>query len=429
MNKFEVAFENEAMFLGCILKDPTLLDESTVLPHQFLSSGHQEIYKSMQDLLKEGKEISMLSLMQLGESKVAKFGGRNYLADLIAGVPSIHGFNGFQQNVLSFHVVQEAQDAVKEFLERTKETHKVKDLSLLIKEVSELEGSTVKNHQSFKQKLADRVSEHLESLKTGLSGINAGFLNLNKFTDGWQKTDLIIVAARPSMGKTAFVLNSFMNGLRKDPDTFGTFFSIEMAEGPVIDRMIAMQGGINLMKMRNPNKTFVDDEWERHSKAIGIIENMNFDIRRENTIPEIRAAIRRNIRNHPDKKHVVGLDFLTLIRHMNPSGNKHHDISDIVIDLKNIAVEFKVPFIVISQLSRGVEARQDKRPNMSDLTESGTIEQIADVIALLYRDDYYNKDTDLKNIVEVNFAKNRQGQTGTLNFKFQKATNVFTEVL
>lgn len=429
MNKYEVAMQNEGMFLGCILSDPTLLDESVLSPEQLSYPPHREIYKDMMELSKEGKEISVFGLAQLGESRTMQYGGMDYLNDLIQSVPSIHGFKTYQQSIVNFHTVHKAQQAVNNFMESTREVHDIKELSKLIRNVTELEGLTVSNSLTFKQKLLERVQQHFESPESGLSGVNTGYGNLNKMTDGWQKTDLIIVAARPSVGKTAFVLNSLLNGLKKEKDMFATFFSIEMADGPVIDRLIASEAKINLMKMRNPNKSFTPEEWNRHSMAVGLIENLNFDIKRENTVPEIRAAIRRNIKEHPDKKHIVAIDFLTLIKHISPSGNNHQDVSDIVRDLKGIAVEFNIPMIVISQLNRGVEIRQDKRPNMSDLTESGTIEQIADVVALMYREDYYDKDKkENNNVVEINFAKNRQGIVDRVKMRFQKETNTFYDI-
>lgn len=429
MNKYEVAMQNEGMFLGCILSDPTLLDESVLSPEQLSYPPHREIYKDMMELSKEGKEISVFGLAQLGESRTMQYGGMDYLNDLIQSVPSIHGFKTYQQSIVNFHTVYKAQQAVNNFMESTREVHDIKELSKLIRNVTELEGLTVSNNLTFKQKLLERVQQHFDSPESGLSGVNTGYMNLNKMTDGWQKTDLIIVAARPSVGKTAFVLNSILNGLKKEKDIFATFFSIEMADGPVIDRLIASEANINLMKMRNPNKSFTPEEWNRHSHAVGLIEKLNFDIKRENTVPEIRAAIRRNIKEHPDKKHIVAIDFLTLIKHISPSGNNHQDVSDIVRDLKGIAVEFNIPMIVISQLNRGVESRQDKRPNMSDLTESGTIEQIADVVALMYREDYYDKDKkENNNIVEINFAKNRQGIVDRVKMRFQKETNTFYDI-
>ncbi|TLS37768.1 replicative DNA helicase [Pseudalkalibacillus caeni] len=432
MNKFELATQNEAFYLGSILKDPTLLNESRLQPKHFFHQKNRELFKAMIEVKNEGEEISVVSLAMLGESQTMKFGGNAYLSEIMNGVPSVHSFQSYEKFIMDFHTVQVAQEHVNSFLENTKESHKLTELSSLIANVTKLETATVKRNESFKEKLANRMEQHYNSPKTGLSGIDTGYVGLNKYTDGFQRTDLIVVAARPSVGKTALVMNSALNGLKNNKNLFHTMFSIEMADEPVIDRLIAMEGRINLMKMRNPNKTFDPNgqEWDRYQMAIRTLEKLNVDIRRENTVPEIRSAVRRNIKEHPDKDHIVSLDFLTLVKHTNPSGNKHSDISDIIVDLKGIANEFNVPFIVISQLSRSVENRQDKRPVLSDLNESGTIEQIADVVMLLYRPDYYqNDDPETKDLVEINFAKSRQGRTGLHKMKFVKETNTFHDLV
>jgi replicative DNA helicase len=430
VNKYELVIENEAYFLGCILKDPSLLDETRLAPRHFISVQNKELFKSMSDLKKEGHEIDVISLAQLGESRTMKFGGTPYLSTLMNSVPSIHSFKNYENNILDFHTIQDAQGYVNDFLDKTRETYNTKELSKLVQHISEIESSTVRSNKSFKEKLFDRMEHHSNTPKKGLSGINTGYLGLNRFTDGWQRTDLIIVAARPSVGKTALVLNSILNGCKKDQNLFATFFSIEMAEGLIIDRLIASEGRLNTQKMRNPNKTFGPEEWDRYSHAVGLVEKLNVDIRDESTVPEIRAAIRKNIREHPNKNHVVALDFLTLVKHTSPSGNKHQDITDIIRDFKQIAKDLNVPFIVIAQLNRAVESRANKRPTMSDLTESGSIEQIADLVALLYRDDYYNKEEkDEAELIEIIIDKNRQGMTGTVKMKFAKKTNTYYDLV
>jgi replicative DNA helicase len=432
LNKFELAIQTEGMLLGSILQDSSLMDEVMIQPNQLISLEHKQLLKSMYQLKKEGKEVSPYNLSMLGESVSRNYGGDQYLYDLIHSVPSIHGFNTYQQNIINFYTVQQAQMKVNTFTENTKEIHDIKELSTLIQEVNKLEAATVRKNASFQALLAERVEHHEKSPLKGLSGVDTGFLNLNMRTDGWQPSDLIIVGARPSVGKTALVLNCILNSAKKNNDVYATFFSIEMAKGLIIDRFIASEGKIKVSKMRNPNKSFVETDWTKYTKAVGNIEKLNIDIRDENTVPEIRSVIRRNAKDHTDKKHVVAIDFLTLIKHTEPTGNRHQEITDIIRDLKQIAKDLNVPIIVIAQLNRGVENRSNKRPNMSDLTESGSIEQIADVIMLLYREDYYDKDKEEKpvqDIIEIDFAKNRQGGTGLVKLKFVKETNTFYDLV
>jgi replicative DNA helicase len=428
MDKLQLAIQNEEYLLGCILRDPTLLEEVSVTPSHFINVKNRELFQVMLELKEQGEIPDLVNLSMLGMSQRMRFGGTERLSELYNNVLSLDGFERYQQNMIDYHTVQEAQNAVYTFLENTKEKHDVKELQTLIESVNKLEANTVKQQLVFKELIASRMEYHYNTPEKGLSGVDTGYTGLNKFTDGWQPSDLIIVGARPSMGKTALVLNSLLNSCKRN-DTFGTFFSIEMSKGQIVDRLIAMEGRINLMMMRNPNKTFTDEDWKKYHAAVGVLEKLSLDIRDEYTVPTIRAAIRKNIKQYPNKKHVVAIDFLTLIKPVKDTGNTHKDLTVIIQDLKQTAKDLNVPIIVLAQLNRGVEQRQDKRPNMSDLRESGSIEQIADLIAFLYRDDYYNPESENKGLTEIIIAKNRNGKTGTLHMKFAKETNTFYDVM
>lgn len=428
MNKIELAVQNESFVLGCILHDQTLMDEISLGNDHFINLHNRELFKVMLQLSENGKDINLYSIIQLGESVLRLTGGTQHITKLMNSVPSVHDFHTYQQAVKEYHVVAKAQSIVNEFIENTTETNDVKKLETMIKQVSDLEASTVKSSATIKDLLSERMLYHSNSPTSGISGVDTGFTSLNRWMDGWQPSDLIIVGARPSMGKTALVLNSLLKGCEKN-DIFGTFFSIEMAKGQIIDRLLAMAGGINLQKMRNPNKTFGDKEWEKYHKATAYVDHLNLDIRDEFTVPEIRSAIRKNMKENPGKKHVVAIDFLTLVKPVIATGNTHVDMTSIIQDLKQITKDFNIPMIVLAQLNRGVEQRQDKRPVMSDIRESGSIEQIADVITFLYRDDYYNPESEAAGITEIIFAKNRNGSTGTIKLKFQKETNTFYDLV
>lgn len=429
INKYELALENEICFLGSILIDPSLLEESCLKAEHFISSQHKALFETMLFLKKENEEISILSIAQLGESTLLKFGGVTYLSKLIDSVPSTHAFKSYEKSILDFHTIQTAINLTKAFLDSTKETHRIQYFNEYLHKINNLEAETVTNPMSFKDKLLIRTNQHMESNAKGLSGTNTGFLNLNQVTDGWQPGDLIILGARPSMGKTALALNSALNGCKKE-DVKVTFFSIEMTEGAIIDRLIAAEAGINLMKLRNINKHLTDIEFQKYQAAVGRLESLDIDIReKENNAPSMRAVVRRNIKNNPEKKHVVMIDFLTLMRSVESNANRHLEVEEIVLDLKQMAKDFNIPVIVLAQLSRSLEARQDKRPMLSDLRESGAIEQTADMVIFLYRDDYYNPNSELRNITELLIAKNRNGRVGTLKMRFQKETNIFSEII
>lgn len=426
----EQLLDIEAQYLGCILVEGSLIDLATLKPGDFLKSEHQAIYSALHRLKREGKDINIVSLVELGEKVLEKCGGFSYVDQVANSVVSIHEFEHLQdlirQNAITRHVLELAN----QFRTEAETTISADPLRRFIDKVSKIDLGTARKTTSFQEKLRQRVHEHTNMQETGLSGVDTGFVELNRVTDGWQPGDLIYIGARPSMGKTAFVINSFLKAAMKDKNLFVTFFSIEMATGQIIDRLIAAVGGINLFKMRNPHKHFTsDDEWHRYTIAVGILESLNLDIRDENTLPDIRAAVRQNMSKHKDKKHIVFIDYLTLIRPIHPRPSRHHEIEEISRGLKDIARDFNIPVITLAQLNRSVEQRQNKRPMLSDLRESGAIEQDADLVLFLYRDEYYNPNTNAKGIVEVLIPKNRNGEAGTyVELYFNKETNVFSDL-
>ncbi|QQZ10038.1 replicative DNA helicase [Heyndrickxia vini] len=428
MDKYTFQYENECFVLACLLHDPSLMEECLLQPKHFLDSHNQRIFQLMKQMHADGERISVISFAKLGVSELARFGGLNHISEIMNGVPSLSGFDSYQQYILDFHTIQYANQVANDFLDKTKERHLLKDLYTFLNATTNLESATTQTSATFQELLHERYKYHRDTPMHGLSGVHTGFLCLNERTDGWQNGDLIIVAARPSMGKTAFVLNSFLNGCKKD-ELFATFFSVEMSKGQVIDRFLAMEANVNLHKLRNPTKTFTREEWSRYTKAIGTLTSLSIDIREEYTVQTIRSATKRNIRENPEKKHVVAIDFLTLLKHPNPSGNSHKDVTDIIQDLKQMAKDLNIPVVVIAQLNRGVEQRQDKRPTMSDIRESGSIEQIADFILFLYREEYYRPKSNKNGVTELLIVKNRNGPTGTVTLNFAKETNIFREIV
>jgi replicative DNA helicase len=226
------------------------------------------------------------------------------------------------------------------------------------------------------------------------------------------------------MGKTLVGLGTGIEGMQADPDVMPTFMSAEMAIGGVIDRCIANIGRLNLSKLRNFNK-FVqsDKDQEAYNKAMGILEGSSLDIFEENTVPAIRARMRQRIKDNPGKKHICIIDFLTQLRSTDPTGNQNIDYGNMVLDLKQMAKDLDIPVILLVQLNRQNEMRADKTPTMSDIRDTGVVEQAGDIIIFLHREYYYDKQAD-PNLLEINIAKNRQGQTGIaklgVEMKFQR---------
>jgi replicative DNA helicase len=266
--------------------------------------------------------------------------------------------------------------------------------------------------------------EQIESLhynKGGLKGLSTGFIDLDKMTSGFQKSDLIIVAARPSMGKTAFALNVAQNVALRTGETVA-IFSLEMSSAQLVMRMIASEGNIDAQAFRTGNLN--EEDWEKLTMSIGTLSEASIfiDDTPGITIFDIRAKLRRLQAEHG--LGLVMIDYLQLISGRGID-SRQQEISEISRSLKLMAREFNVPIIALSQLSRAVEQRQDKRPMLSDLRESGSIEQDADMVAFLYRDDYYNEESEKKNIAEIIIGKQRNGPVGRVELLFLKNYNKF----
>ncbi len=265
--------------------------------------------------------------------------------------------------------------------------------------------------------------ELLYTQKGGTTGIPSGFTDLDKMTAGFQRNDLIIVAARPSVGKTAFALNIAQNVGVRARETVA-IFSLEMSAAQLVQRMICAESNVDAGRLRTGY--LEGDDWEKLTMAIGSLSEAQIfiDDTPGITVSDIRAKCRRL-----KKERGLGMiliDYLQLIQGRGKAGeNRQQEVSEISRTLKQIARELEVPVIALSQLSRGVEQRQDKRPMMSDLRESGSIEQDADIVAFLYRDDYYDKESEKKNIIEIIIAKQRNGPVGTVELAFLKNFNKF----
>lgn len=257
----------------------------------------------------------------------------------------------------------------------------------------------------------DRI-EKASRNQGNVTGIATGFLDLDYKTAGMQPADLVLVAARPSMGKTAFVLNIAQHVAFKLNQTVA-IFSLEMSKEQLVNRLFSLESRVDSQHLRTGNLT--DMEWEKLIESAGVIgqSNLIIDDTPGISIAELRSKCRKYKMDH-DLKMII-IDYLQLMSGGGRgSESRQQEISDISRSLKALARELSVPVIALSQLSRAVEQRPDHRPMLSDLRESGAIEQDADVVMFIYRDDYYNKDTDKKGIAEIIIAKQRNGPIGTV---------------
>ncbi|MEC1551558.1 replicative DNA helicase [Bacillus haynesii] len=408
--------EAEQALLGCILVESDLIKELSLQPEHFSETRHQVIFKAMREVEKLGKSVDMVTAVtKLGDS-VEQVGGLQYLTDLGSAVASTANFLAYQTLIYDAYRLREMKKIAIEFANTPTDD----GITELYKRAMELQEIGIEKTRT-KQDVLMEIYNDMHEEKEDITGINTGLIDLNAMTGGWQNDDLIVLAARPSMGKTAFALHMGKSNCEKGGVT--DIFSLEMPDKQLTHRLLSNLGNIEGSKWKNPRKFFSDRDYENATKAIGEYEKWNINIHDQpaQTLADIRSKIRKTKKENPDnKKHLVIIDYLQLIRAIGKYERRDLEVGSITAELKEMARAFKIPIILLSQLSRAVEQRQDKRPMMSDLRESGSIEQDADVVMFLYRDDYYNKNSELKNIIEIDLAKQRNGPTGMIQASFIK---------
>jgi replicative DNA helicase len=416
----------EEILLGSILKDNSILEEVTVSPEHFLEFSNQNLFKAMRNIKKKGFPIDGASLKdELGETGFLFLGGNERLQALKNCVPSVHAFKSYEKMVINQWKIYTAREKLQEAINSELS---VEDIQTLIKDLSAVEEQGTQEEFDLQTHLLAMYDLPYTPTPKERSGIVSGYTDIDKNTDGFMGNDLIIVGARPSMGKTAFILNLAINaGLKAK--AIPVIFSLEMSKESLIKRMLSCLAEVNGMKLKNPYHYMNDAEKERWTNAIGTLGEVKPKIydRSRQTVAEMKAKVRKVKQENPDQKIIVFIDYLSLIKpSQDYKGNMHAQITEISADLKTMAKDLNVPVVCLAQLSRQVEARADKHPLMSDLRESGSIEQDADVIMMLYRDEYYSKEEtkeENKGVLEVDIAKNRDGQVGKVRLLYKTEIN------
>ncbi|SOC39366.1 replicative DNA helicase [Ureibacillus acetophenoni] len=427
--------EAEQSVLGAIFLDPTALITASeiLIPQDFYRISHQMIFQTMLDLSDQGKPIDLVTLTEELSSKkeLEDVGGLSYLAELANAVPTAANVGHYakivEEKSILRRLIRVATSIVEDGYTREDEVEAL--LSEAEKKVMEV--ASRKNAGDFKHikdvlvNTYDNI-EQLQNRKGDVTGIPTGFKDLDKMTAGFQRNDLIIVAARPSVGKTAFALNIAQNVAIRAGENVA-IFSLEMGAEQLVMRLLCAEGNIDAQALRTG--ALSTEDWGKLTMAMGSLSNSGIFI--DDTpgvrVSELRAKCRRLAQEHG--LGMILIDYLQLIQGSGkPGENRQQEVSEISRSLKALARELKVPVIALSQLSRGVEQRQDKRPMMSDIRESGSIEQDADIVAFLYRDDYYDKESENKNMIEIIIAKQRNGPTGTVTLAFKKEFNKFINI-
>ncbi len=388
----------------------------------------------MISLSDKGQAIDVVTVTEelSAKKELEDVGGISYLMEIANSVPTaaniVHYARIVEEKALLRRLIRVATSIVEDGYAREDEVEAL--LSEAEKKMMEV--SNRKNAGDFRHikdvlvETYDNI-ELLHTQKGDVTGIPTGFRDLDKITAGFQRNDLIIVAARPSVGKTAFALNVAQNVATKTDENVA-IFSLEMGAEQLVMRMLCAEGNIDAQVLRTG--ALEAEDWRKLTMAMGSLSNAGIFI---DDSPGIRVNEIRSKCRRLQQEHGLGMimiDYLQLIAGSGrkPGENRQQEVSEISRSLKALARELKVPVIALSQLSRGVEQRQDKRPMMSDLRESGSIEQDADIVSFLYREDYYDKETENQNMIEIIIAKQRNGPTGTVTLAFAKEYNKFVNI-
>lgn len=402
----------EKEILGCILKDNSLINETIIKANHFSNQAYSLLFQSMQQLAHEGKAIDKVTLLTINYQYIQQLGGPAFITELEA-TGNVDNFESYERQFIEQYKTRESERITKEWLSK-----KDKNINDLVSELQKIEEFGLTENEDKNEILKRMLT--LTEMGIENTGIPSGLTDLDNLTGGFQNQNSYIIGGRPSMGKTATMLKFVLSAA--ESGAVPIIFSLEMSKESLIRRLIATIGEINLFHTRNPHK-LSDRKKERWKQAINELYKLDFEIFDESlqTIQHMRTRIRKTQRKYKDKQIIVFIDYLTLIHSDKTYQSDHSKFTDISKNLKAIAKDYNCPVITLAQLSRSVEQRQDKRPMLSDLRESGSIEQDADVVMLLYRYSYYNKDSDSEKL-EINVAKHRDGPTGKVEVYYNKAT-------
>ncbi len=427
--------EAEQAVIGAIFLEPDALPAASelLMPDDFYRASHQRIFEAMLKLSDKGEPVDLVTVTTSlsNEKKLDEVGGVAYLSDLAGSVPTAANILYYskivEEKALLRRLIRTATDIVSSGFATEDEVEDV--LNEAEKNILEVSGR--KNTGAFKaiKDVLIEVYDNIEQLQhqdADVTGIPTGYRDLDRITSGFQRNDLIIIAARPSVGKTAFALNIAQN-VAINTDENVAIFSLEMGADQLVSRMLCAEGNIDSQRLRNGN--LEAEDWSKLTMAMGSLSNAGvyIDDSPGIRVSEIRSKCRRL--KQENGLSMILIDYLQLIQgNANSKENRQQEVSEISRSLKALARELNVPLIALSQLSRGVESRTDKRPMMSDLRESGSIEQDADIVGFLYRDDYYDQESEKQNIIEIIISKQRNGPVGNVELAFVKEYNKFVDL-
>lgn len=440
------SIEAEKAVLGSLMLDSVQVGtiQSIITDDDFYLEKHRKIFQAMEQLFDQERTIDVVTLIDLLRSvnELDNVGGEEYIIELWEETPSAANADNYAQIISDkaqlrrlFHAADKVRNAA--IQEGDSVNNIIDESERLILAVGENnQNDKLRSIRPLISEAFERVEE-LSKLKKEVVGLPTGYVQLDKLTTGFHPDQLIIIAARPSVGKTAFALNIAQNVATKQKVPVA-IFSIEMGALDLVNRIICAEGNIDATNLRTGQLT--DSEWDSFALATNVLADapIYIDDSPGIKVSEIRAKCRRLKQERADLGLIV-IDYLQLIDGSGRTENRQQEVSEISRQLKKLAKELAVPVIALSQLSRGVEHRQNKRPMLADIRESGSIEQDADIVAFLYREDYHQQDEDEEsapsigdmpnNTIEVIIAKNRAGARDTVKLLFKKEYNKFSSLV
>lgn len=414
------SIEAEQSVLGSMLleKDLIAVILESLKKEDFYRDDHGEIFDAITDLFEKAKPVDIITLSDQLKQRgtLDKVGGVEYLTNIATGIHTTANAKYYadivEEKSILRKLISASSDIMAQGYAQQEEVAVILDhAEMSIFDI--LQKRNTKGYHHIKDVLLEAFNrlEELYNNKDFITGIPSGFIDLDHKTAGFQKSDLILVAGRPSMGKTAFALNiaQYAAVTQKVPVLI---FSLEMSKDQLVNRLLCSEAMVDSQKIRTGNLD--DDDWDKIAHALGPLSGapIYIDDTPGISIMDIRAKCRR-LKLEKNLGLVV-IDYLQLMQGKGRTENRQQEISELSRSLKILAKEIDIPVITLSQLSRAPEARTDHRPMLSDLRESGAIEQDADMVIFLYRDQYYNPETEKQNVAEIIIAKHRNGATGTI---------------
>ena len=432
--------ELERAVLGGLMLETERYDNvRLVISHaDFQGKDHQSIFESMGDLVNAGKPLDPITVADRLDSKnlLTRAGGKNYLIELASSSPSAANLETYAELIRQKSISRKLMKINSEIAELIVNPQG-KDASGLLDEAeskifslndeAERTSTNIQTLENLIEKSIDRLNE-LSQSGSSLIGFSSGFKDLNKQTQGLQRGDLIVVAGRPSMGKTSFAMNIAENFLLNEDIKGGVLvFSLEMPGESLTTRLLASHAKINQQNVRSASLS--NEELKRFMDSSSKLRELPLYIDDSSLLSpmELRARARRVSRQEEHGLSLIVVDYLQLMQLPGSTENRVNQISEISRSLKALAKELNVPVIALSQLNRAVEQRPNKRPMMADLRDSGAIEQDADLILFIYRDEVYNEDSEEGNKAEIIIGKQRNGPIGTVNLSFLKEFTRFED--